>query len=56
MDVRCPQCDYVATGATEEDTKENLRMHARERHNADDDTFERMWEDIKQKVSGMLNR
>lgn len=56
MELQCPKCDYVARGQTEEEAREQLKAHAQTAHGMDESGFDKMFGDIKQKITGMFNR
>lgn len=56
MEMQCPKCDFVARGADEGETREQLKAHMKTAHQVDEGSFENMLGEIKQKITGLFNR
>jgi predicted small metal-binding protein len=56
MELKCPRCDFVARGADEAETREQLKAHMKKAHQVDEGGFESMLGDMKQKITGMFKR
>lgn len=47
QEMRCPHCDYVASGGTEQEMKDRLRQHFLEAHRIAGADFESMYSEMK---------
>lgn len=54
MEMKCPQCDFVARGGDEVGAKEQLKEHMKSVHQVDESGFENMMEKMKEKITGMF--
>lgn len=56
MEMKCPKCDFVASGENESAVKEELKEHMKSQHNMDEGGIESMLSGMKEKITGMFRR
>jgi predicted small metal-binding protein len=54
MEMQCPKGDFTASGNTEEEVRQQLEEHARTAHNMDQGSIDKMFGEMKEKVTGFL--